>query len=116
LFQVKFAYSRNLGGTMFWSMDQDDFKGEYCNKGQYPLMTAIFKATVEFAPKIYPTGPEKVNTTTLPSTTPIDYRKNHRRNKNGIDYFSERNTGSRNSVGVLGYLIVAMVVFVKALR
>ena len=26
---------------MFWSLDLDDFKGDYCGKGRYPLLSAI---------------------------------------------------------------------------
>ena len=31
----------NFSGVMFWSMDLDDFKGDSCGKGRYPLLSAI---------------------------------------------------------------------------
>jgi len=33
-----------MAGAMFWALDLDDFKGQFCNEGKYPLMTAVYKA------------------------------------------------------------------------
>lgn len=33
-----------LGGIMWWSPDLDDFKGEFCGEGKYPLMNAARNA------------------------------------------------------------------------
>ncbi|WAR04010.1 CHIT1-like protein [Mya arenaria] len=48
--KVRFAYSRGLAGTMFWSLEVDDFKGTYCNAGQFPLLTAVYDTIQEMAP------------------------------------------------------------------
>ncbi len=34
----------DLGGVMFWSLDTDDFKGEFCGQGKYPLIKSVLKA------------------------------------------------------------------------
>ncbi|XP_055869384.1 putative chitinase 1 [Biomphalaria glabrata] len=39
--KVKWAVRHRLGGIMFWSLDLDDFTGEYCGESRYPLLTAI---------------------------------------------------------------------------
>ena len=33
--------THDLGGVMFWSLDLDDFTGDYCGHGPYPLLSAI---------------------------------------------------------------------------
>lgn len=42
--KVDYARSKCLGGIMLWALDFDDFKGKYCNKGNYPLMNAVIEA------------------------------------------------------------------------
>ncbi|XP_057314901.1 oviduct-specific glycoprotein-like [Hydractinia symbiolongicarpus] len=32
---------KNLLGAMFWALDLDDFSGQFCNAGKYPLMKAV---------------------------------------------------------------------------
>ncbi|XP_053383573.1 acidic mammalian chitinase-like [Mercenaria mercenaria] len=49
--KVRFAYNHVIAGVMFWSMDQDDFLGHYCNTGKFPLLTAIYNAIEELTPK-----------------------------------------------------------------
>lgn len=39
--QVQYIKSMNLGGVMFWTLDQDDFSGTFCGKGRYPLLRTV---------------------------------------------------------------------------
>ena len=36
-----FIKANNLGGAFLWSIDLDDFLGNQCNQGMFPLMSAI---------------------------------------------------------------------------
>ncbi|XP_052798455.1 chitinase-3-like protein 1 [Mya arenaria] len=47
--KVLFAHSRRLAGTMFWSLEYDDFLGSYCRQGEFPLLTAVHDAMQEVA-------------------------------------------------------------------
>lgn len=33
-----FIKEKDLGGVMFWSLDSDDFTGDFCGQGKYPLI------------------------------------------------------------------------------
>lgn len=39
--KVKYAMKKGLGGAMLWSLDMDDFTGEFCKQGKYPILTTI---------------------------------------------------------------------------
>ncbi|XP_048774760.2 chitinase-3-like protein 1 [Ostrea edulis] len=39
--KVKYAITNKFGGVMFWSLDLDDFNGNYCHQGKYPLLSKI---------------------------------------------------------------------------
>ena len=68
----------NLKGYMFWALDLDDFSGNVCGQGRYPLMNAAKKASMGLSVSFrcnkknscgsppFPTGPTK---TTRPATT-----------------------------------------------
>ncbi|XP_053383728.1 acidic mammalian chitinase-like [Mercenaria mercenaria] len=81
--KVKFAYSRNIAGVMFWSMDQDDFMGHYCNAGEFPLLTAIYNAIKELTPKDKHVVGDVITSATH-ATTPNDSLFQHQTNKNRI--------------------------------
>lgn len=37
---------------MLWSLDMDDFRGAYCGKGRYPLLTAMVTAIADRLPDV----------------------------------------------------------------
>ena len=39
-YKVRMAKDYNLGAIMWWSIDNDDFKGQFCGQGPYPLLNA----------------------------------------------------------------------------
>lgn len=40
-FQTQYALDQGLGGVMVWSIDTDDFMGQYIDV-KYPLLTSIY--------------------------------------------------------------------------
>ncbi|XP_068946484.1 chitinase-3-like protein 2 isoform X1 [Petaurus breviceps papuanus] len=48
--KVKYLKNSKLGGAMIWSLDLDDFTGQFCKKGSFPLLQAI-KRTLDSANK-----------------------------------------------------------------
>ena len=39
--KVKYAMANKLGGAMLWALDMDDFSGDFCNQGKYPILRTI---------------------------------------------------------------------------
>ncbi|CAG5126059.1 unnamed protein product [Candidula unifasciata] len=39
--KVRYVRDNGFGGAMVWALDLDDFKGHFCGKGKYPLLSAI---------------------------------------------------------------------------
>lgn len=71
--KVNYAGNLGLGGVMFWAFDYDDFNGNYCNNGTYPLLTAMKNAAVKFntpEPSENTTDPSSGSTTTTTEHTP----------------------------------------------
>jgi chitinase len=52
----------DLGGAMFWAMDLDDFRGNKCDEGKFPLINT--------AKEIVNGGQSSARTTTARTTTP----------------------------------------------
>lgn len=61
--KVRFAHSLKLAGMMFWSLEQDDFRGTFCGT-KYPLLTAIFDTIQEL------TATTTTTTTTTTTSSP----------------------------------------------
>ena len=61
--------AKGLAGAMFWSLDLDDFKGNQCGEGKYPLMKAVANALGGYTPGPEPTqGPRPKTTKASPKT------------------------------------------------
>ena len=53
-YKVEMMKSYELGGIMWWAPDLDDFKGEFCGKRKYPLMTAARNSLLGMFPTTQP--------------------------------------------------------------
>ncbi|XP_078575405.1 putative chitinase 10 [Branchiostoma floridae x Branchiostoma japonicum] len=40
-YKIAFLKQEGLGGSIVWAVDLDDFSGQFCNQGRYPLMNLI---------------------------------------------------------------------------
>ncbi|WAR04009.1 CHIA-like protein [Mya arenaria] len=98
--KVRFAHSRGLAGTMFWSLEVDDFKGTYCNAGQFPLLTAVYDTIQEMAPYAA-SGQLTVRTTERPQITTVDIGLQHKTNKNGIHFYDMVDSAQISSLNFL---------------
>lgn len=41
IFQMRWLKENGYGGAFLWALDFDDFTGNHCGKGPYPLLNAI---------------------------------------------------------------------------
>ena len=69
--KVNLIKEKSLAGAMFWALPLDDFKGEFCKQGPYPLMNAVKKDLGVYVSPIGVTS-QATNPPTQPSggTTP----------------------------------------------
>jgi hypothetical protein len=64
----------NLGGAMFWSMALDDFRGNTCNEGKFPLINAAKDVVNGQASSTRPTIALSTSTTSMSqSSTAASY-------------------------------------------
>jgi len=40
--KVKYVTEKRLAGIMWWALDMDDFSGEFCGQGRYPLISSTW--------------------------------------------------------------------------
>uniref|UniRef100_A0A4W6E9F2 Oviductal glycoprotein 1 n=2 Tax=Lates TaxID=8186 RepID=A0A4W6E9F2_LATCA len=45
--KVEYLKSRQLGGAAVWTLDMDDFSGQFCEQGKYPLISHLKHALSE---------------------------------------------------------------------
>ncbi|XP_050419117.1 chitotriosidase-1 [Patella vulgata] len=45
--KVKWILAEGLAGAMFWSLDFDDFSGNHCGNGKFPLLTTMKNETMK---------------------------------------------------------------------
>lgn len=41
LIQAEWLMKNNFGGAMVWALPLDDFSGNFCGQGKYPLMNTL---------------------------------------------------------------------------
>uniref|UniRef100_A0AAR2JY28 GH18 domain-containing protein n=1 Tax=Pygocentrus nattereri TaxID=42514 RepID=A0AAR2JY28_PYGNA len=64
--KVRYLKDNNFGGAFVWTLDLDDFAGQFCGKGNYPLISHLKKLL-----NIETISPES-HKTTVPPATPTD--------------------------------------------
>ncbi|XP_067686963.1 chitinase-3-like protein 2 [Haliotis asinina] len=67
--KTEWMIQKNMGGVMLWSLDLDDFKGTYCKKGKFPLLTSIVKTVARYFDDITVPPPKTTTTTTTTTST-----------------------------------------------
>ncbi|XP_044067258.1 chitotriosidase-1-like isoform X2 [Siniperca chuatsi] len=62
--KVSYLKNNNFGGAFVWSLDLDDFNGQFCKQGNYPFISNLHKLLVPDFPGLTTPTP----TTTTPTT------------------------------------------------
>ena len=61
--KLEYVIDNGLAGTMWWALDLDDWNGNSCGKGKYPLIGGVKKLMAEIEN-------ERAQTTPAPTTQP----------------------------------------------
>ncbi|KAG9352781.1 hypothetical protein JZ751_017357, partial [Albula glossodonta] len=68
--KVKYLKDNKFGGAFVWALDLDDFAGQFCGQGNYPLMSHLHKLLNIVLPPLPPTTtPKPGQPTPAPTTT-----------------------------------------------
>ncbi|KAL0970438.1 hypothetical protein UPYG_G00241920 [Umbra pygmaea] len=73
--KVNYLKANGFGGAAVWSLDLDDFAGQSCGQGNYPLISYLKNVFNNDVPPLQPTNipgqnlPPSINATTRPTTT-----------------------------------------------
>uniref|UniRef100_A0A8C5AB97 chitinase n=1 Tax=Gadus morhua TaxID=8049 RepID=A0A8C5AB97_GADMO len=54
--KVEYLKTNNYGGAFVWALDLDDFSGQFCNEGKYPLMSHLHALLNSDGPLPVPTA------------------------------------------------------------
>lgn len=101
--KAKYVAEQDLGGIMFWSIDNDDFRGN-CHGRPYPLIEAAKEALIESSSNLIISSEEipSSRTRTRLTTTRTEYRSNSG-GRQSLEVSGDRNRvrgGSRYTVKV----------------
>lgn len=68
----RYVKKMRLGGVAAWSIESDDYTGDFCGQGPYPLLTTLNKLLMEksITPFTYaPNASKEIIKTTTPITS-----------------------------------------------
>uniref|UniRef100_A0A3Q3NHA9 Acidic mammalian chitinase n=1 Tax=Mastacembelus armatus TaxID=205130 RepID=A0A3Q3NHA9_9TELE len=67
--KVSYLKTNNIGGAFVWSLDLDDFRGEFCKQGKNPFINNLHNLLVSATTAPATTTTASPSTTTTPTTT-----------------------------------------------
>ncbi|KAA0707726.1 Contactin-2 Axonal glycoprotein TAG-1 [Triplophysa tibetana] len=67
--KVRYLQEKKFGGAFVWALDLDDFTGQFCGQGKYPLMSHLRNLLNIEVPPQPPTPPPQPGQTSTKTTT-----------------------------------------------